>query len=116
VPGEESAVSGGLHMPRQRHFYESGTAAIYAYLNRPLLLQGGFLQFLKHAEETHKLNRSVSTAVNGSFVQQWPFDETSIKRKFQNWFLRFCTRASYDGNVFISRLLKLDKETESLLS
>jgi hypothetical protein len=52
-------------------------------------------------------------AVNGSFVQQWPFDKT---RQFQNWFLRYCTRASYDGNVFISRLLKLDKETESLLS
>ena len=29
-----------------------------------------------------------------------------MERKFQNWFISTCTRASYDGNVFFSRLLQ----------
>ena len=66
-------------------------------------------QFLRHCEEKHRLNRSVSTAADGSFVQSWPVDDAAMGRKFQNWFISTCTRASYDGNVFVSRLLKKDQ-------
>merc|ERR1711879_1144595 len=56
-------------------------------------------QFLRHCEEKHRLNRSVSTATDGSFVQSWPVDDAAMGRRFQNWFISPCTRASYDGNV-----------------
>ena len=67
------------------------------------------LQFLRHCEDKHRLNRSVSTAADGSFAQSWPADDAAMGRKFQNWFISTCTRASFDGNVFVSRLLKKDQ-------
>ena len=63
---------------------------------------------MRHCEEKHRLNRSISTAADGSFVQSWPVCDAAMGRKFQNWFVSTCTRASFDGNVFISRLLKKD--------
>ena len=42
-------------------------------------------------------------------MQSWPVDDAAMGRRFQNWFISTCTRASYDGNVFLSRLLKKDQ-------